>query len=79
MESIHRQVVNCNSYAKVPSAFQRTAVQQSHLILNGRFYIVSTNFDRWLVDCNSNAKDFTSFQHSAIKQSQIFLKGKVWT
>ena len=27
---------NCNSYAKDPSSIQRTAVQQSHLILNGR-------------------------------------------
>ena len=35
MESIHRQVVNCNSYAQVPSSVQRTAIPQSHLILNG--------------------------------------------
>ena len=37
MESIHRRVVNCNSYAKVPSFIQRTAVQLFHLIWNGRF------------------------------------------
>ena len=35
MESIHRRVVNCNSYAKVPSSIQRTAIQQSQMFLNG--------------------------------------------
>ena len=39
MKSIHhfhRQVVDCNSDAKVRSSIQRTAVKQSHLILSGR-------------------------------------------
>ena len=35
MESIHRQVVNCNRYAKVASPIQRTAFQQSQIFLNG--------------------------------------------
>ena len=58
------------------SAYRYSAIP---LILNGRFFVVSTNFDRWLVDCNSHAKDFTSVQHTAIQQSQIFLNGKVPT
>ena len=35
MESIHRRATNCNSYAKVPSFIQRTAIQQPQIFLNG--------------------------------------------
>ena len=76
MESIHRRVVNCNSYAKVPSSIQRTAIQQSHLILNGRF----SSFPPILTVDWSTAtvmqRTVTSIQHTAIQQSQIFLNGE---
>ena len=72
MESIHRRAVICNSYAKVPSSIQRTAIQQSHFILNGKF----SSFPRILtVDWSTaTAIDFTSAQHTAIQQSQIFFE-----
>ena len=73
MESIHRRVVNCNSCAKVPSCIQRTAIQQSHLILNGSFssFIFNNSMVNFTDQCQSPGNNSISALRSFIS-SRIF-------
>ena len=73
MRSIHRQMVNCNSYAKVPSPIQRTAFQQSHLILNGWCRLFNNSMANITYLCQIPVNESTSAARTSASSSSSFV------